>query len=362
MTRPGKSLALPHYGDIERVRPTDFSRTDYLRLDMNEKPYSLPEEIIKDILGSITPEKVSTYPEVFELYNRVSKQYSIDQEKILFTNGSSSAIRYTFQTYIEKGDSILGLKPTYAMVPIYSKIFRANYMEVPFDNKLRLDIGKMIDRIQNGNLRLFYLANPNSPTGTVINDTDMKRLFETTYENDVILVLDEAYTHFYSDGYIHDIDNFPNLVVIRTFSKYFGLPSVRLGMLVSNPINTNDIFKSMPTYEVNSFAVHFGMKIFDFEDELEKYEQDFIEGKKKVISFCGKNKLEFIDTKTHFVYIRVGIGLNTDLANWLKSEKKILVKAEFGFEPLDDCIRFTIGNEGQMEYLLESIEEFLSKK
>ena len=118
------SYSLPHLENIVRYKHLDYSRTNYLRLDMNEKPFVLPNHIINSILENMTAEKISTYPEIFSLYDKVSNYYDISKENLLFTNGSESGIRYVFQTYVAPGDNVLTVSPTFAMVPVYSKIFQ----------------------------------------------------------------------------------------------------------------------------------------------------------------------------------------------------------------------------------------------
>jgi len=356
------SLALPHYKKIERVKHLDHTRTNCLRLDMNEKPYTLPETVIKKITKQITPEKISTYPEIYPLYNIVSKKFNIPKENIIFTNGSEAAIGHIFRTYLDKEDTVLSFSPTFAMVPIYAKLFRVKYVEVEYDDKLHLNVDKLIEIIQNKEIKLLYLPNPNSPTGTILTDNEMYRLFKITEKNHVIFLLDEAYYPFYKKSYIDEYKNYDNLIITRTFSKYFGLPSIRLGLIVSNKTNIADIFKVVPTYEVNSFSILFGEKIFDFERILNKYLSDIKNTKKRVINFCRENNLDYISTHTNFMFIKTDEKTSEKIGKWLKEKKKILVKYGFSHSALKSCIRFSIGNKKQMDYLLSSIKEFLDEK
>lgn len=353
------TFSLPHYSKINRTKHLTYTRTDYLRLDMNEKPYPLPKEIIDTILKDINPEKISTYPEIYSLFDKVSKKFNIPKENLLFTDGSESAIRYVFQTYMDKGDNVLSVSPTFAMVPIYAKMFKANYTEVKYNVNLNLDIDKLIEIIEEQDIKMFYLPNPNSPTGTVLSDAEMHKLLKATNENNVVFLLDEAYVPFYETSYMMEFNKYENLVIVRSFSKYFGLPSIRLGFIVSREINIDDIFKVVPTYEVNAFAILFGEKIFDFENLLHIYLLEIEKGKQKIVDFCKDNNLDYIKTKTNFMFIKVGKEVAMHLGNWLKKEKKILVKYGFDHPALESCIRFSLGNEQQMDYLLSSIKYFL---
>jgi len=328
---------------------------------MNEKPYPLPKETIDSILENMNPEKISTYPEIYTLCNRVSKKFHIPGENLLFTNGSESAIKHVFQTYVTRGDHVLSVSPTFAMVPIYAKIFQANYTEVEYDVDLNLDVSRLIEIIEEQDIKMFYLPNPNSPTGTILNEMEMHKLFKATNENNVVFLLDEAYVPFYEMSYMREFNKYKNLVIVRTFSKYFNLPSIRLGVIASNKINIDDIFKVVPTYEVNAFAILFGEKIFDFENVLNNYLLDIKKSKKMVIDFCKDNNLDFISTYTNFMFIKFGKDKAELIGDWLRKEKKILVKYGFSHPALECCIRFSLGNKQQMDYLLSSIKEFLKR-
>lgn len=349
------------YNEIERMTHLNYTRTEYMRLDANEKPYPLPQKIIDTIFKEITPDKISAYPEIYTLYNTVSKKFNIPEKNLLFTNGSDAAIKYIFQTYVDKKDKVLSVPPTFGMIPVYAKLFQANHIEIKYDNDLNLDVNSLTEVIEGQDIKLFYLSNPNSPTGTILNDGEMDQLLKITCKNDTVFLLDEAYIPFYKTSYIHAFKKYRNLVIIRTFSKFFGIPSVRLGFIVSDKTNIDNIFKMIPTYEVNTFAILFGEKIFDFENVLNNYLEEVEKAKRRVIDFCEDNELNYISTSTNFMFINLGKKTANLIGKWLKTEKKILVRYSFVHPALEHCIRFSLGNERQMDYLLSSIKEFLEK-
>lgn len=157
-----------HLLDFYRSEPELFDRTKYLRLDKNEDLCGLPKKFVKTVLSRITPDDLSAYPQTYLLYEKLSAYLSVPEESLLITTGSDAAIKNTFEVFISPGDGVIIPDPTYAMYEVYADLFCASLKKVPYTSDLDLSVDDLIAAIDD-TTKLITLANPNSPTGTIVS-------------------------------------------------------------------------------------------------------------------------------------------------------------------------------------------------
>ena len=249
-----------HLLNIYRSDPERFDRTRYLRLDKNEDLCGLPEDLVKTCLTKITPDDLSAYPQTYILYEKLSKYLSVPQENLLITAGSDAAIKNIFEVFISPGDGVIIPDPTYAMYEVYADLFNARLTKIPYAEDLSFSVRDMIASISDST-KLVALANPNSPTGTIVNRNEIVDLIERCCARDVLVLIDEAYYPFYPHTVIDLTEKYPNLIVTRTFSKAFGLAALRLGYLVANSEIIRYLKTFRPIYETHGLAVALGCAV-----------------------------------------------------------------------------------------------------
>jgi histidinol-phosphate aminotransferase len=349
-----------HLQGIYRSDPEQFDRTQYLRLDKNEDLCGLPEDLVKKCLSRITPDDLSAYPQTYLLYDILSRYLSVSQEKILITAGSDAAIKNTFEVFVSPGDGVIIPDPTYAMYEVYADLFNANLTKVPYTNDLSFSVKDMITVISDST-KLVALANPNSPTGTIVSRNDIIELIEYCCTRDVLVLIDEAYYPFYPHTVIDLIDKYPNLIVTRTFSKAFGLAALRLGYLVANPeiIRYLRIFR--PIYETHGLAVSLGCAVLESPDFVEENVRETLHGRQYLIE--QMKRLGFIPypSYSNFVNIKVDKTIRDQLITHL-NQNGILIKAGADHPALRDCIRITVGPKRKMETVIQAIEKFINQQ
>jgi len=347
-----------HLKEISRSPPEPFDRTCYLRLDKNEDVSGLPEEFIQSVLSKASPDLLAAYPQLDELYIKLSKYLSVDREQILITAGSDAAIKNIFEVYIEPGDKVVMPEPTYAMYDIYSRLFQASPEKIRHDSGLNLPLDVFIDAITDA--ALVVLANPNSPTGTVVERPDIVRILNAAEDEGALVLIDEAYYPYYPQTAVELMDQYRNLIVTRTFSKAFCLASLRLGYAVSNPSTIRHLNSFRPIYETNSIAALFGCAILDNLDVVEDKVRKVIEGRDYIVREMEKFGLTTYPSNTNFVHIHVGEIHVVPLSDYLK-ERGILVKSGFSHETLKECIRISVGPIDTMRTFVAHLENYLAK-
>lgn len=341
----------PHLKHLHRTQTDGKSRRGYLRLDKNEGVPGLPEDLVKDILSEINPEYLATYPEYRILQEKVAIHNKLKPENVILSNGSDAAIKYIFDAYISPGDKILLTDPTFAMFSVYCNMFNAKSVIVEYKPDLSFPKKEFMNRI-SPDIKMAVVVNPNNPTGYASDQNELNTIITKTSKEGVLTIVDEAYFYFYPESVIKEVTNYKNLIVLRTFSKLFGLAAVRLGYAAACPEIIEHLRKVKSMYDVNGLAVLFAEKILDNPDIIQDLIEFANEGKKYLSQKLRDYGIEYKEGWANFVLIKCGHRVD-EIVRKL-AEKNILVSGGFKQNFLKDYIRVTIGNKMIMEQFWDS--------
>lgn len=348
-----------HILNLKRVKNQEESRLPYLRLDKNENTVGFDREMIELFKTQITSDFLTTYPEISSLYKKLADFLGCLSENIYVTSGSDAAIKAVFEVFVEKGDRVALLHPTYAMYYVYADIFENNLIKINYQKDLSLADRDIIKVIAEQKPKLVCLANPNAPTGTVIPPEGIKNIVEACARQNTIVLIDEAYYPFYPVSSIDLIKDYPNLVITRTFSKADGLAAARLGFAVGHEQMIECLQKVRPLYETNAFAVKFAEMIIDNYKAVEKNLEKIKNGKEYLYNELDKLKIPYHQSYANFVLIDVGSFEKSVQIGKALYNQKILIKSGFKDGLLDNCIRVSVGAPAQMEIFMEAFKKSL---
>ena len=163
-------------------------------------------------------------------------------------------MRHCFEVFVKSKSKIITLDPTFGMVDVYAKLFEAKQIKINFNKNLQLNLNKLINSI-NKSVSMIMFANPNSPTGTIIKNQDIIKILKKAKKNNCYVIIDEAYFGFYKWSAISLIKKFNNLIILRTFSKAYGLAGIRSAYIVSNKKIMSQLYKFRTMYEINSIGI-----------------------------------------------------------------------------------------------------------
>ena len=256
-----------HFHNIERIKEKEPSRFFKYRLDRNERNQPFGLKFIEILKDKINGELLMVYPELDQIYEKLAKWLNIKEDMLMLNAGSEQAIKSVFETYINPGDTILIHFPSFAMYGVYAKLFQANVINQYFDSELKFDWDLFINRI-NKDIRMMVIENPNGFLGVTPPFDKLKALAKRAHECNVIVLIDEAYFLFSDDTAIDLIDEYDNIIIVRTFSKAFGLAGIRVGYLISHAENINALKKVRPTYEINNLAAIVVSEMLDRKEEM----------------------------------------------------------------------------------------------
>jgi histidinol-phosphate aminotransferase len=336
-----------HLLAIERVIERMDERSAYVRLDRNERVNSWPESVFRDMLASLKPEQFCSYPDPSPLYARLSRNLGVPEDHLYLSNGSDAAIRLVFQAFVRPGDTVLLPDPTYAMYPIYTRIFRGQCDLVPYDERGHLEIGRIVARLRS-RPRIVALANPDQPSGAVLSESALREVAAAARETNTLFVIDEAYYPFFPQTALALIRDFENVVITRTFSKFGGLAGLRIGHLVARPEVIGHVQRIRGAHEVNAMAIAMASYVLDH-PELGRANLEQIESGRSVLAAAARELgLGFPYCPANFQLLRfVGVGDTGPLCAALK-QLGYLVKGSFTAPCVRDCIRVTLAGPDVM--------------
>lgn len=345
--------------NIVRLKNPAEPRGQYLRLDKNENLITFPPAFMKKVRQVLTADFISIYPEFDPVYETLAKWLGLKTANLFITAGSDAAIKAVFEVFISKGDKVAVMHPTYAMYYVYSQIFNAEIIKIGYDENLDIKTQDIIDCLKNNRPKLLCIANPNSPTGTVIGHEDLLLIIKSAEEYGTVVLIDEAYYLYYEKSVIDLVDRFSNLIVTRTFSKAFGLASARFGFAASNERLIGFLNKVRPLYETNAYAAELAKLAVENYDIIKSNVQKTQTGKKYLERELKKMGLKFRKSYANFVLIDVGSPEKSkEIVAFMKT-KKILIGGNFNYPGMQTCIRVTVGSKKQMERFLAELRSVL---
>ena len=342
-------------GKVFRLKNISESRYKKLCLDKNEKINKFKKNIFKKIISKINIENLTLYPEVWRLYRSLGKFHNLNTNQFVVTAGIDGAIKNCFELFVSKGDKVIILKPTFAMVDIYSKIAGAKKININYDKKLNLNINYLIKSI-NRSISLIVIANPNSPTGTLISKFDLEKIIKKANIYNVPVLVDEAYYGFCNVTVLPLLKKYQNLIISRTFSKAYGLAGLRVGYIIAKPKTAQLLFNLKPMYEVNAIGVLACIMMLENSKIHKHYISETKEGLKILIKFLIDNKISFIKTQANFIYINMGKRIDYFYNQLLKAG--ILSKKGMGVKGYNNYLRITLGPPKQIRTFISNLKKF----
>ncbi len=348
----------PHIEELYRTQANPFVRKDYLRLDMNENPDGLPDEFVNSVLAEVDADFLSTYPSYGPLLEAISRVEGVPVESVCLANGSDGAIRYLFDAFVSPGDRVLLTDPTFGMYPVNCRMYRAEPVMVPYEKDLSFSCEKFLAKI-DPSVKMAVLVNPNNPTGTAIELDKVAEVLDKCLENDVVAVVDEAYYYYHDETVIRWIEKYPNLIVLRTFSKLCGLAALRVGYAACGQGVVQCLKNVRATFDVNYLGAHFARRVLENEEIVRNRIDLVMDGKRYLESALGEMGLEYRSGSANSVLIRTPVDVEEMVAR-LK-EKMVLVSGGFSHEGLKGFLRVTIGSRGVMERFLKAFKSCLEQ-
>lgn len=332
--------------NIRTMKPYSSARDEFkgeaeIFLDANENPYPTPYNRYPDPLQWKVKEKLATIKKV-------------RPEQTFLGNGSDEAIDLVIRAFCEPNrDSILITDPTYGMYSVCAAVNAVNVQRVKLTSDFDLDQEAMLKSIDD-TTRVIFLCSPNNPTGNLLSSDRIKTIIS---EFRGIVVIDEAYIDFTSENsFTGELNTYPNLVVLQTFSKAWGLAGLRLGMAFASTDIVDVLNKIKYPYNVNIQTQDLALNALSFSGQKDQWVKEIIEQRKKMAGDLSGLSItrKVYRSDSNFLLVKVKEAVKT--YQYLMN-RGIIVRDRSNVTLCNDCLRITIGTPAENEHLVKALKE-----
>ena len=329
--------------NVKKLIPYSSARDDFkgktgIFMDANENPYG----------------NLNRYPDPYQrdLKTVIAKVKGIEEEKIFLGNGSDEIIDLCFRVFCNPGvDKALTFTPTYGMYEVSASVNDIEAVKIPLNNSFQIDLNKTEKWLSDKRVKLLFICSPNNPTANAMNYHDVEYII-TKFNG--IVVIDEAYIDFSEKpSFIKLVDKYPNLILMQTFSKAFGLAAVRVGMAFSNPEIVKYFNKLKPPYNISTINQK---AVLHKLSQIEQCKRQVLRIKKE------RDRLLIILSKMNIVEKVYPSDANFLLAKVKNAEyiynelvnRNIIIRNRSKI--VDNCVRITIGKKSENDRLINALK------
>jgi len=327
------------------------------RLMANENPYGCSSRV-KDALIQSLENGPSNYPDGYttDVRMAISKKYNVDKDAILFGNGTDEIIYMLGKAFLEPGDEVVMPALSFTSYIESALSMGGKMIYVPMKDDMSVDLDAVIASITD-KTKYIVIVNPNNPTGTVFCENE-QREFMQKVPKDVLVVFDEAYAEFYKGENFPDtysmMNEFDNLIILKTFSKIYGLASFRIGFMIANPEIITMVSRVKNVFNVSAQAMAAAGAAFGDTEFAEMVRESNAKCVKYLCQKLDELGYSYIPSHTSFMLIDIRKSCKPVVA--ALREKGYLVRPGSDFN-LEEYIRVSIGTMEQMEGFVEAFKE-----
>jgi histidinol-phosphate aminotransferase len=331
-------------GNVKKLIPYSCARDEFkgktgIFMDANENPYGT----------------LNRYPDPYqkELKSAISKVKGIEEEKIFLGNGSDEIIDLCYRIFCNPGiDKALTFTPTYGMYEVSASVNDVEVLKIPLNKDFQIDIKKAETLFNDKNLKLIFICSPNNPTANSMNREDVESILSRF---NGIVIVDEAYIDFSEKPSLLSLVNkFPNLILMQTFSKAYGLAGVRVGIAFASKDIIQYFNKMKPPYNISALNQKAALsrlgQIGQFQKELMKIKKEK-ERLSKILPGIGVVEKVY-PSDANFLLVKVN---NANLIYNKLINKNIITRNRNGM--VENCLRITIGRKSENDKLIHALHE-----
>ncbi|WP_291857941.1 histidinol-phosphate transaminase [Marinilabilia sp.] len=341
--KPFNELLRPN---IRNLKPYSSARDEYsgaaaVFLDANENPFNAP---------------YNRYPDPYqrELKKRIAEIKKVAAENIFLGNGSDEAIDIVIRAFCEPGtDNVVSIAPTYGMYQVAADINNIKVTKVLLTDDFELDTDSLLGATDE-HTKIIFLCSPNNPTGNCFRQEDIKKVLDG-FEG--IVVLDEAYIDFAPEkSWLKKLTQYPNLVVLQTFSKAWGMAGIRLGMAFAQSNIINVFSKIKYPYNVNVLTQQKALELLKENDKMQQWVHELLEERTRLIENLKTKDFvqKVFPTDANFVLLKTPEPKK--IYNYLVN-RKIIIRDRSNVALCEGCLRITVGTPEENRELIDALAE-----
>jgi len=329
-----------------------------IKLASNENPLGPSPKAIRAIKENLT--HIHRYPNgsCYYLRQKLAKKFGVPMGKIILGNGSDEIIKLVVHTFLSPGDEVILPLPTFLLYEKVVESFAGKIVTVPLSD-FHIDLPAILEAVSS-RTKIIFISNPNNPTGKALKRQEVCRLLHSL-PSDVVVVLDEAYIEFATDPNIGSavelLESYPLLVVLRTFSKAYGLAGLRIGYGFASEMMIDGMNLVRQPFNANYLAQVGALSALDDAEFVEKTLTLIRDGLEYLYSRLDRIGLEYLTTQTNFLLIKTPLGAGETYRHMLREGVIVRSMESFG---LKDYIRINVGLPEENERFIKTLKKILS--
>ncbi len=346
---PGKPIE-----EVER----ELGVSKAIKLASNENPLGASPKAVKALRKGA--KKAFLYPDggCFYLKKRLAKELGVSVKNVIIGNGSNEIIELLARGFLGNGEKVISSETSFLVYPIITQVYGGRYVETKMKS-FRYDLAAILREIDS-KTRLIFIANPNNPTGTYLDRREVEA-FLRQVPDDVVVCFDEAYYDFveskdFPNSIFHVKSGKSNVVILRTFSKSYGLAGLRIGYGLGSPEMIQYLDKIRQPFNVNRLAQEAACAALDDRAFLAKTKKVVSAGRKFLYGEFDKLKLRYVRSQANFILFDVRRSASHVFESLLK--KGIIVRSMKAYG-LDTYIRVSIGTQAENQKFIRALKEVL---
>lgn len=330
--------------NIKNLQPYSSARDEFsgsasVFLDANENPFNAPFNRYPDPYQSVLKEKISSLK-------------NIPTKNIFLGNGSDEPIDLLFRVFCEPGiDNVISISPSYGMYAVCADVNNIKLKKVLLTNHFQLDADAVLDAV-DANTKLIFLCSPNNPSGNLLDKSAMLKIVSNF---NGLVVVDEAYIDFAPEAtLLNELYRYPNLVVLQTFSKAWGMAGLRLGMAFVSSEILMLLNKVKYPYNINILTQQKALELLDNKQEYDAWMDEILSERVRLIDAFNKmDKVDYVyPTDANFILIKMA-GASKIYQKLV--DKGIIVRDRSKVVLCNDCLRITVGAKEENASLLREL-------
>ncbi len=330
---------------------------DVVKLDANENPYDFPPEVLVKIYREIGLRDFSRYPDAGanRLRQRLTDYTGVGPENIMMGNGSDELILNMMLAF-GGGAAFAVTTPTFSMYAVHGQVASGRMVEVPRSDDFSIDVQDVIKVSRSPDVKFVVICSPNSPTG---NTTPVRDIEEILGNTNSIIVVDQAYIEFGGEDCVPLLARYPNLVILRTFSKAFGLAGLRVGYLLASRQVVTELLKVKQPYNLNAFSQAAARVVLEnlhpFRERIQKIMREKDSLSKKLSSLPG---VEAFPSQANFIMFRTPLPAGQVYHGLL--DRGVLIRNVDG-PSLPRCLRVSVGTAEENGVFIEKLADTIER-
>ncbi len=345
---------------VERKPHWLSNRQGYFTMERNERVDDFPKFFMRKLKKEIQSFDLRTYPDTHLIYEEVAKWLKIKSDQLVIHEGADGGLLRVFDVFISGGDKVITCSPSFAMYPVYCQMFGAKHFPLNLKVKNYDYFNELTKKIKKIKPKLVAIANPNQPIEAMLNLKQIKSICKLAEKFGSLVIIDEAYYHFNNITAQPLIKQCKNLIVVRTFSKAFGIAGMRVGYTISNKKIIGYMLSIKPIYEINSFNMKLVRLLIKNINVMKNYVKEVSKGRLLLKKFLLTKNIEMIGKYSNTVLFKLSDKKKVDKVI------KYLFKNKFIIRPMvidndDSYIRATIGGTKIMKRFINKLKLALNQ-